>query len=113
MFDSPFSQHAKTVFAAQRETFGSSPAFLEGLRPFQASCNRASTCPGPWKLLVGWNSNDDPIVTLPVSVSDLRQCREGEPANLLVVCRDSAGEQMTRGGEHVMVSIIHKGKKNW
>lgn len=59
------------------------------------------------------NSNDDPIMTVQVSVSDLRKCREGERAHFLVVCRDSAGEQMTRGGEHVMVSIVHKGKKNW
>lgn len=58
-------------------------------------------------------SNDGPITSVHVSVSDLRKCREGERARVLVVCRDSAGEQMTRGGEHVMVSIVHKGKKNW
>lgn len=52
-------------------------------------------------------------MTVRVSVSDLGQCREGERAHFLLVCRDSAGEQMTRGGEHVMVSIAHKGKKNW
>ncbi|CAG08216.1 unnamed protein product, partial [Tetraodon nigroviridis] len=43
---------------------------------------------------------------------DLRRCREGEPAHFLVVCRDSAGEPMTRGGDHVMVSVVHKGKEN-
>ncbi|KAA8593040.1 hypothetical protein FQN60_018495 [Etheostoma spectabile] len=29
-----------------------------------------------------------------------------------LVCRDSAGEQVARGGEHVLVSIVHKEKKN-
>uniref|UniRef100_A0A3B5K8E1 RING-type E3 ubiquitin transferase n=1 Tax=Takifugu rubripes TaxID=31033 RepID=A0A3B5K8E1_TAKRU len=43
---------------------------------------------------------------------DLHTSREGERAHFLVVCRDSAGERMTRGGEHVMVSIVHKGKKD-
>ncbi|XP_029690438.1 tripartite motif-containing protein 45 isoform X2 [Takifugu rubripes] len=33
---------------------------------------------------------------------DLHTSREGERAHFLVVCRDSAGERMTRGGEHVM-----------
>lgn len=58
-------------------------------------------------------NNHEPITTVEVSLSDLRKCREGEPAHFLVVSRDSAGEQMTRGGEHVMVSIVHKEKKNW
>lgn len=46
-------------------------------------------------------------------LSDLHTSREGERAHFLVVCRDSAGERMTGGGEHVMVSIVHKGKKDW
>lgn len=46
-------------------------------------------------------------------LSDLHTSREGERAHFLVVCRDSAGERMTRGGEHVVVSIVHKGKKDW
>lgn len=72
--------------------------------------------PGPcwaWSLLGLVPAGTDPIMTVGVCLSDLRACREGAPARFLVVCRDSAGEQMARGGEHVMVSIVHKGKKNW
>lgn len=54
---------------------------------------------------------DDSVLN--VSLSGVRKSREGERAHFLVVCRDSAGDQMTRGGERVTVSIIHKGKKDW
>lgn len=61
----------------------------------------------------GDSRDADPIMTVGVSLPDLRECREGALARFLVVCRDSAGEQVARGGEHVMVSIVHKEKKNW
>ncbi|KAM6934491.1 E3 ubiquitin-protein ligase TRIM45 [Xenentodon cancila] len=38
--------------------------------------------------------------------------REGQQGHFTLVCRDSTGEQVTRGGEHVLVSIGHKEKKN-
>lgn len=76
------------------------PAYLGCLRPFKAM----------WP---GDSRDTDPIMTVGVSYPDLRECREGAPARFLVVCRDSAGEQVARGGEHVMVSIVHKEKKNW
>ncbi|XP_070694521.1 E3 ubiquitin-protein ligase TRIM45 [Pempheris klunzingeri] len=41
------------------------------------------------------------------------QCSmEGQQSSFTLVCRDSAGEQMAQGGEHVLVSIVHKEKKN-
>ncbi|KAG7502617.1 tripartite motif-containing protein 45 [Solea senegalensis] len=38
--------------------------------------------------------------------------REGQRGHFTLVCRDAAGEQMTRGGEHVLVSVVDKEKKN-
>ncbi|XP_061580388.1 E3 ubiquitin-protein ligase TRIM45 [Cololabis saira] len=38
--------------------------------------------------------------------------REGQQGQFTLVCRDSAGEQVSRGGEQVLVSIVHKDKKN-
>ncbi|XP_008326369.1 tripartite motif-containing protein 45 isoform X2 [Cynoglossus semilaevis] len=46
------------------------------------------------------------------TVEGLHQVREGQQGHFTLVCRDSAGQQMTRGGEHVLVSIVHKEKKN-
>lgn len=43
----------------------------------------------------------------------LQRSSEGQPAHFTVVCRDSAGDQLTRGGEHVMVSVAHREKKDW
>lgn len=37
---------------------------------------------------------------------------EGQQGRFTLICRDSAGEQMTRGGENVLVSIVHKEKKS-
>lgn len=53
------------------------------------------------------------MLTPHVSPPDLRRCTEGEPARFLVVCRDSAGEPMTGGGERVTASVVHKRKENW
>uniref|UniRef100_A0A673BJI7 RING-type E3 ubiquitin transferase n=1 Tax=Sphaeramia orbicularis TaxID=375764 RepID=A0A673BJI7_9TELE len=36
----------------------------------------------------------------------------GQPGHFTLVCRDSAGEQLTRGGEHILISIAHKEKRN-
>ncbi|CAJ1079045.1 tripartite motif-containing protein 45 [Xyrichtys novacula] len=38
--------------------------------------------------------------------------REGQPGHFTLVCRDSAGEQVAQGGENVLVSIVHREKKN-
>uniref|UniRef100_A0A8C7XYF2 Zinc finger RING-type eukaryotic domain-containing protein n=1 Tax=Oryzias sinensis TaxID=183150 RepID=A0A8C7XYF2_9TELE len=46
-----------------------------------------------------------------VEGTGLWQAREGEQGSFTLVCRDSAGEQMARGGEHVVISIVHKEKK--
>ncbi|KAM3607784.1 uncharacterized protein V6R79_013936 [Siganus canaliculatus] len=42
----------------------------------------------------------------------LQRGMEGQQGHFTLVCRDSTGEQMTQGGEHVVVSIIHKEKKS-
>ncbi|XP_068428734.1 E3 ubiquitin-protein ligase TRIM45 [Clinocottus analis] len=42
----------------------------------------------------------------------LQRAVEGQQGHFAVVCRDSAGEQVERGGEHVVVSIVHKEAKN-
>ncbi|CAN9498461.1 unnamed protein product [Ophioblennius macclurei] len=42
----------------------------------------------------------------------LQRATEGQRDHFTLVCRDSAGERMARGGEHVLVSIVHKEKKN-
>ncbi|KAK5598817.1 hypothetical protein CRENBAI_003921 [Crenichthys baileyi] len=42
----------------------------------------------------------------------LQQGMEGQQGHFTLVCRDSRGEQLARGGEHVLVSIVHKEKKN-
>ncbi|KAL3056015.1 hypothetical protein OYC64_018674 [Pagothenia borchgrevinki] len=42
----------------------------------------------------------------------LQRGTEREQGLFVLVCRDSAGEQLARGGEHVLVSIVHKEKKN-
>uniref|UniRef100_A0A3B3INU2 RING-type E3 ubiquitin transferase n=1 Tax=Oryzias latipes TaxID=8090 RepID=A0A3B3INU2_ORYLA len=46
-----------------------------------------------------------------VEGTGLWQAREGEQGSFTLVCRDSAGERMARGGEHVVISIVHKEKK--
>ncbi|XP_041700420.2 tripartite motif-containing protein 45 [Coregonus clupeaformis] len=38
--------------------------------------------------------------------------REGQRGEFTLVCRDSAGKQMGRGGEAVLVSMVHKEKKD-
>ncbi|KAM3862195.1 E3 ubiquitin-protein ligase TRIM45 [Diretmus argenteus] len=42
----------------------------------------------------------------------LQRGREGQQGLFTLVCRDSTGEQMGRGGEQVLVSIVHKEKKS-
>nr|XP_040056839.1 tripartite motif-containing protein 45 isoform X1 [Gasterosteus aculeatus aculeatus]XP_040056840.1 tripartite motif-containing protein 45 isoform X1 [Gasterosteus aculeatus aculeatus]XP_040056841.1 tripartite motif-containing protein 45 isoform X1 [Gasterosteus aculeatus aculeatus] len=37
---------------------------------------------------------------------------EGERGHFTLVCRDSAGKQVQRGGEHVLVSVVHKEKED-
>lgn len=46
-------------------------------------------------------------------VADVQKGREEQQANFTLVCRDSAGEQITRGGEQVLISIVHRDRKNW
>ncbi|KAM8855549.1 E3 ubiquitin-protein ligase TRIM45 [Spinachia spinachia] len=42
----------------------------------------------------------------------LQRAVEGEQGHFTLVCRDSAGQQVQRGGEIVLVTIVHKEKKN-
>ncbi|KAG7463560.1 hypothetical protein MATL_G00177840 [Megalops atlanticus] len=42
----------------------------------------------------------------------LHRGREGQRGEFTLVCRDSAGEPMGKGGEAVMVSIVHKDRKD-
>uniref|UniRef100_A0AAV2K3J3 RING-type E3 ubiquitin transferase n=1 Tax=Knipowitschia caucasica TaxID=637954 RepID=A0AAV2K3J3_KNICA len=42
----------------------------------------------------------------------LQQCSVSQTGLFTLVCRDSAGDQLTRGGDHVVVSIAHKEKRN-
>lgn len=62
-----------------------------------------SLCTFVWPL----TSHPPPLIT------GLQWGREGQQGHFTLVCRDTAGEQMARGGEHVLVSIVHKEKKNW
>lgn len=43
----------------------------------------------------------------------VQQCVEGQKREFTLVCRDSAGELMGKGGDSVLVSIIHTEKKEW
>uniref|UniRef100_A0A087YIW6 RING-type E3 ubiquitin transferase n=2 Tax=Poecilia formosa TaxID=48698 RepID=A0A087YIW6_POEFO len=42
----------------------------------------------------------------------LQQGTVAQRGHFTLVCRDSGGERLARGGEHVLVSIVHKEKKN-
>lgn len=42
----------------------------------------------------------------------LQRATVGQSGHFTLLCRDSAGDQMSQGGEHVLVSIVHKDKKN-
>ncbi|KAF6726808.1 Tripartite motif-containing protein 45 [Oryzias melastigma] len=57
------------------------------------------------------NTKTVDVSSCTVEGTDLWQGREGEQGGFTLVCRDSAGEQMARGGEHVVVSIVHKERK--
>lgn len=56
--------------------------------------------------------HSDPAVHF-VSAAGLQRSSEGQPAHFTLVCRDSAGERLSRGGEHVVVSVAHREKKDW
>ncbi|TNN35999.1 Tripartite motif-containing protein 45 [Liparis tanakae] len=43
----------------------------------------------------------------------VRRCVQGQRGHFTLVCRDSAGERVERGGEPVLVSVVHKEAKNW
>ncbi|XP_061092099.1 E3 ubiquitin-protein ligase TRIM45 [Conger conger] len=42
----------------------------------------------------------------------LQRGREGQKAEFTLLCRDTSGEPMGRGGEAVLVSIVHKDRKD-
>ncbi|KAM4558951.1 E3 ubiquitin-protein ligase TRIM45 isoform 2-T2 [Odontesthes bonariensis] len=58
------------------------------------------------------NSKTVDVSRCTIQGEGLQQGREGQEGHFILVCRDAAGEQMARGGEHVLVSIVHKEKKN-
>ena len=39
--------------------------------------------------------------------------REGQKTEFTLVCRDASGEQMGKGGDAVLISIVHKETKDW
>lgn len=39
--------------------------------------------------------------------------REGQRSEFTLVCRDASSEQMGKGGDAVLVSIVHKERKDW
>ncbi|KAM6955850.1 E3 ubiquitin-protein ligase TRIM45 isoform 1-T1 [Lycodopsis pacificus] len=58
------------------------------------------------------NSKTVDISKCTVEGEGLQRGVEGQQGHFTLVCRDSAGEQVERGGEHVLVSIVHKEKKD-
>ncbi|GAA6219117.1 tripartite motif-containing protein 45 [Lates japonicus] len=58
------------------------------------------------------NSNTVDVSKSTIEGEGLQRGREGQQGHFTLVCRDSAGEQVARGGEQVLVSVIHKEKKN-
>lgn len=44
---------------------------------------------------------------------DLCSAHQNELTGFTLLCNDTMGEQMGRGGEAVMVTITHKDKKDW
>uniref|UniRef100_A0A1A8IYN8 Tripartite motif containing 45 n=1 Tax=Nothobranchius kuhntae TaxID=321403 RepID=A0A1A8IYN8_NOTKU len=60
--------------------------------------------------VINWRTLD--VSRCTIEGEGLRRGSEGQPGHFSLVCRDSAGEQMARGGEQVLVSIVHKEKKN-
>uniref|UniRef100_A0A7N8XC26 RING-type E3 ubiquitin transferase n=1 Tax=Mastacembelus armatus TaxID=205130 RepID=A0A7N8XC26_9TELE len=58
------------------------------------------------------NSKTVDLCKCTIEGEGLQQGREGQQGCFTLVCRDSAGEQVARGGEHVVVSIVHKEKQN-
>lgn len=58
------------------------------------------------------NSRTVDVSKCTIDGEGLQQGTEGQRGHFTLVCRDSGGEQLARGGEHVLVSIVHKEKKN-
>ncbi|XP_029315518.1 tripartite motif-containing protein 45 [Cottoperca gobio] len=58
------------------------------------------------------NSKTVDISKCVIEGEGLQKGSEGQQGHFTLACRDSAGEQVARGGEHVLVSIVHKEKKN-
>ncbi|KAM4730855.1 E3 ubiquitin-protein ligase TRIM45 [Anableps anableps] len=58
------------------------------------------------------NSRTVDVSKCTVEGEGLQQGTEGQRGHFALVCRDSGGEQLARGGEHVLVSVVHKEKKN-
>ncbi|XP_029348839.1 tripartite motif-containing protein 45 [Echeneis naucrates] len=58
------------------------------------------------------NSKTTDVSKCTIEGDGLQQGRQGQQSSFALVCRDSAGEQTARGGEHVLVSVVHREKKN-
>uniref|UniRef100_A0A3Q0RG16 RING-type E3 ubiquitin transferase n=1 Tax=Amphilophus citrinellus TaxID=61819 RepID=A0A3Q0RG16_AMPCI len=58
------------------------------------------------------NSKTVDVSRCTIEGEGLQEGTEGQLGHFTLVCRDSAGEQLARGGEHVLVSIVHAEKKN-
>lgn len=53
------------------------------------------------------------LTYLVIIFAGVQQCVEGQEGEFTLVCRDSAGELTGKGGDSVLVSIIHTEKKEW
>uniref|UniRef100_A0A8C2ZWP6 RING-type E3 ubiquitin transferase n=1 Tax=Cyclopterus lumpus TaxID=8103 RepID=A0A8C2ZWP6_CYCLU len=58
------------------------------------------------------NSKTVDLSKCTVEGEGLQRGVQGQRGHFTLVCRDSAGEQVERGGEHVLVSVVHKESKN-
>ncbi|XP_005745321.1 tripartite motif-containing protein 45 [Pundamilia nyererei] len=58
------------------------------------------------------NSKTVDVSRCTIEGEGLQEGTEGQLGHFTLVCRDSAGEQLARGGEHVLVSVVHTEKKN-
>lgn len=47
-----------------------------------------------------------------LSSADLHRAREKQTASFTLLCKDSAGESMGRGGDSVQVAVVPKDKKD-
>jgi len=65
--------------------------------------------PRGWEIVVAVESFHGLFLHFP----GLRSARQNELTGFTLLCSDTTGERMGRGGEAVVVTITHKDKKDW